>query len=265
MTTNQDPAEEVRAEERREMLREELAETASVESGKYSAPGRDAPEGAQTNSHESDEPQGEEIGDDNDDSGLRSETVIRFYVLHGYRSGKGGALAMSVSPAKPGHEGSLVVSLAPQGQDPSPEEAPAFRAKKQFVWSRRLNVRLSPVEIVQMLRVLRGTLPAVGPGGNGWIHGKYTRIEVSRVEDGGRSAVRFSAGRSMQDGSRRFAWVYLDADESAVLLLALQQTLPLLVFGVPVAPPAPVFAPPPLEQPAAPAGLADVPAPLPEW
>lgn len=265
MTTNQDSVAEVRAEERNERLREECEETGSLESGKCSGPGRESPAVTQTNSIESDNPQEEEVGDDHDDSGLRAETVIRFYVLHSYRSGKGGALAMSISPAKPGHAGGLVVSLASQGQDPSPEEAPAFRAKKQFVWSQRLNVRLSPVEVVQMLRVLRGTLPAVGPGGNGWIHGKYTRIEVSRVEDGGRSAVRFSAGRSMQDGSRRFAWVYLDADECAVLLLALQQTLPLLVFGVPVAPPAPVFAPPPFEQPAVSAGPVDVPDPLSEW
>ena len=172
---------------------------------------------------------------------------------------------MSLSSARPGHSGSLVVSLAPQGRDPAPEETPAFRSKKQFVWSQRLNFRLAPVEVVQMLRVLRGTLPAVGADGRGWIHGKYTRIEVARVEDGGRSAVRISAGRTMPDGSRRFAWVYLDADESAVLLLSLQQTLPVLVFGVPVAPPAPVFAPPPFVSPAAPPDSAAAAEPLPEW
>lgn len=202
-------------------------------------------------------------GEEESDGGM--ETVVRFYVLHEYRSGKGGALAMSLSPARPGHSGSLVVSLAPQGRDPAPEETPAFRSKKQFVWSQRLNFRLAPVEVVQMLRVLRGTLPAVGADGRGWIHGKYTRIEVARVEDGGRSAVRISAGRTMPDGSRRFAWVYLDADESAVLLLSLQQTLPVLVFGVPVAPPAPVFAPPPFVSPAAPPDSAAAAEPLPEW
>jgi hypothetical protein len=144
-------------------------------------------------------------GEEEKDAG--TETVVRFYVLHEYRSGKGGALAMSLSPARPGHSGSLVVSLAPQGRDPAPEETPAFRSKKQFVWSQRLNFRLAPVEVVQMLRVLRGTLPAVGADGRGWIHGKYTRIEVARVEDGGRSTVRISAGRAIPDGSRRFAWV----------------------------------------------------------
>ena len=164
---------------------------------------------------------------------------------HADARGRGCAVCLAPQAATAENDGALVLSLAPQsGPLPDPvatvgeaAETADERRARLFDFSRALRVRLSPLEVAELLAVVGGQSSVLTHGGTEGIHhnapDRTASLGFKRSEDPNRPGflLQLSEIPKADPNARRFASFAFWPAEALLVRHALVGYLPRLCFG----------------------------------
>ena len=186
---------------------------------------------------------------------------------HSNGRGNDAAIQFSVEPATADRDGAVFFSIARQNATAGSSPEQRFAS---FDWANKTTVKLSFMEVAEILMVFGGQAPALSHAGkDGLYHNSpsaTTSIELKRSEDPARPGFLLGVGRTPKadPNARQYhAFVFRPA-EAVGLRFALQAEMGLLAFGIPrerAARDAGRTAPGPFPPPAAAGSFAPPPAP----
>ncbi len=153
---------------------------------------------------------------------------------HSNGRGNGAAIQFSVEPATADRDGAVFFSIARQNATAGSSPEQRFAS---FDWANKTTVKLSFMEVAEILMVFGGQAPALSHAGkDGLYHNSpsaTTSIELKRSEDPARPGFLLGVGRTPKadPNARQYhAFVFRPA-EAVGLRFALQSQMGLLAFG----------------------------------
>ena len=176
----------------------------------------------------------------NNDDNARQETAAtvesyrpRLSYYHPNGRGTGGAVQFELHPAHGSTDGSIFAIFARQKTVASQEGG--VRVFPRFDWTNRICVKLDMTDLLQMLQVFRGMQESIADG-KGLFHRSEEACTVVKLEhriDPVPGYV-FEAWRNPFEGDPSHAGVVFTAGEALGLSLAIEQSMDVIAFGLPM-------------------------------
>ena len=159
-----------------------------------------------------------------------NKPTLTFY--HANAKGTGAAVKFELHPAHGEADGSIVLTVAPQGNIP---DGSTFAT---FDWANPLTVKLGFDDLAKFLQVFRGERESIN-GNRGLSHyspelGHTVQLahKLDPVSGYALEVVEFTKNGTKEVKSRK-AHFFFSSSESLGLALAIEQSMGLIAFGVP--------------------------------
>lgn len=150
--------------------------------------------------------------------------------IHANQKGTGSAVKFALHPANGEIPGAVLCEIAMQSTIGNIRGG----VFPTFDWVNKIVVKFDRADLVQVLKVLKGRQETIADG-----HGLFHRtarantiIRFFRQTDP-REGYVLSISRKNAEGELRNAWFVFDPDEAFALMLALEQAMLYVCFGIP--------------------------------
>ncbi|MBR4653667.1 MAG: hypothetical protein IKO72_09930 [Kiritimatiellae bacterium] len=157
----------------------------------------------------------------------------RLSYYHPNGRGTGGAVQFELHPAHGSTDGSIFATFARQKTVGTHEGG--VRTFPRFDWSNRICVKLDMSDLMQILQVFRGIQESIADG-KGLFHRSASACTVVRLEHRiePQPGYVFEACRKPLEGEPSRAGVVFTAAEALGLSLAIEQSMDVIAFGLPM-------------------------------
>lgn len=157
----------------------------------------------------------------------------RLSYYHPNGRGTGGAVQFELHPAHGSVDGSIFATFARQKTVGSREGD--VRTFPRFDWTNRICVKLDMSDLLQMLQVFRGMQESIADG-KGLFHRSENSSTVVKLEHRiePQPGYVFEAWRKPLDGEPSRAGVVFTVAEALGLSLAIEQSMDVIAFGIPM-------------------------------
>ena len=157
----------------------------------------------------------------------------RLSYYHPNGRGTGGAVQFELHPAHGNTDGSVFAVFARQKTIGSREGA--IRTFPRFDWANRICVKLDMNDLLQMLQVFRGMQESIADG-KGLFHRSEHGTTVVKLEHRiePQPGYLFEAWRNPLEGEPSHTGVIFTVSEALGLSLAIEQSMDVIAFGIPM-------------------------------
>ena len=157
----------------------------------------------------------------------------RLSYYHPNGRGTGGVVQFELHPAHGSTDGSIFASFARQKTVGAMDGA--TRTFPRFDWANRICVKLDMADLMQMLQVFRGMQESIADG-KGLFHRHERGSTVIKLEHRiePQPGYLFEAWRRPESGEASRIGVVFTVNEALGLSLAIEQSMDVIAFGIPV-------------------------------
>ena len=157
----------------------------------------------------------------------------RLSYYHPNGRGTGGAVQFELHPAHGSTDGSIFATFARQKTTGSREGS--IQTFPRFDWSNRICVKLDMSDLLQMLQVFRGMQESIADG-KGLFHRSAKSSTVVKLEHRiePQPGYLLEVSRKPLEGDPCRAGVVLTVSEALGLSLAIEQSMDVIAFGIPM-------------------------------
>lgn len=154
----------------------------------------------------------------------------KFTIYHPNAKGTGSALSITpyCADAAERVDGHIILAIATQTSTGNEVEGnPTF---PRFAWDKMIAVRLDPVEVMEIIRVIRGEQEAINDGEGLWSRREKCGVDVRHhIDPMPHFAVTFTTKE--QNGGKTIRSINLTPTEAETICLALTYAMGPMVFG----------------------------------
>ena len=174
---------------------------------------------------------------------MNNETTMQIRDVESYRPrlsyyhpngrGTGGAVQFELHPAHGSTDGSIFATFARQKTVGSREGGVCTFPR--FDWTNRICVKLDMSDLLQMLQVFRGMQESIADGKGLFHRSEHSNTVVKlehRIEP--QPGYVFEAWRKPLDGESTSAGIVFTVAEALGLSLAIEQSMDVIAFGIPM-------------------------------
>ena len=156
----------------------------------------------------------------------------RLSYYHANSKGTGSALQMELHPAHDETAGSIFLSIAHQKTAGSRESGNVIMPS--FDWKNKAVLKLDASDLSQILQVMRGIQESIADG-KGLFHRSVNATTVIKFEHRiePRPGYAFDVWKKPHDGEQQHYYFMFDPSEAFFLMLALEQSVGVIAFGIP--------------------------------
>lgn len=155
----------------------------------------------------------------------------KYTIYHPNAKGTGSALSLSphIANAMDREEGHIILGIALQTSTGNEVDGkPTF---PRFAWDKQITVRLDPVDVMEIIRVIKGEQETINDGKGLWSRRDKCAVEVRHlIAPVPHFALTFTT--TEQNGGKTTCGINLTPPEAETICLALTYAMGPMVFGI---------------------------------
>lgn len=152
----------------------------------------------------------------------------KYTIYHPNAKGTGSALSFTPCIADATGEGYLILGIAEQTSTGNDEECKLIFPR--FDWDKQTKVRLDPMDIMEIIRVIKGEQEVINDGKGLWIRRSKCAVDVRHCIDPV-LGYQFNFKTVEENGDTKTRAIFLTCTEGETICCALTYALGPIIFG----------------------------------